>query len=182
MGSEIAQNLAQRLARDGWDVDGYSLIEPDFAAYPWDLLIFARGTMMPIGRFFDTNELAWEQALRVNATDVLSGLRAFWPYRKPGAKVVFFGGPNMANPSMTYSAYRCGKAILEAIIPTLNTEYPGHRFAVLHPGVVNTKFHEQTIAAGDRAANIERVKRIVSGEEQSVTHDEVYSKLLELIA
>lgn len=87
----------------------------------------------------------------------------------------------MANPSMTYSAYRCGKAVLEAIVPTLNAEYPECRFHILHPGVVNTKIHQQTIKAGDAAANIERVRRIVSGEEKTITHDEVYERLKALI-
>ena len=138
--------------------------------------------MGQIGKFFELDEWAWIVALRINAIDVLTDLRALWPNRNPGAKVVFLGGPNIANPSSTYSAYRCGKAILEAIVPTLNAEYPEHRFAVLHPGVVNTKFHEQTLAAGERAANLERVKRVVSGEEKTVTHDEVYAKLLALVA
>lgn len=181
LGSEIAQNLARRLERDGWHVSGCSRAAPALPLDEWDLLIFARGTMEPIGKFFDAG-IQWFCALHKNALDILLDLRLLWPHRLPGAKVIFLGGPNMANPSATYSAYRCGKAILEAIVPTLNAEYPGHRFLVLHPGVVNTPIHRQTIAAGDRAANIERVRRIVSGEEKTATHDEVYAKLLELIA
>lgn len=183
LGSEIAQNIARRLERDGWSVAGCSRATPAVpAGVRWDLLIFARGRLDPIGKFFDTEIRDWIRALHVNALDILLELRILWPRRKPGARVVFIGGPNMANPSATYSGYRCGKAILEAIVPTLNAEYPGHRFLVLRPGVVNTPIHQQTIAAGARAANIERVRRIVSGEEQTATHDEVYAKLMELIA
>jgi len=181
LGSEIARNLAIRLTADGWVVGGSSRDEP-LPAVRWDLAIFAAGTMEPIGRFFETDKNAWAQALCVNALNVLSDLRVLWPLRNVWAKVVFMGGPNMKNPSQTYSAYRCGKAVLEAIAPTLNEEYPEHRFLVLHPGVVRTKIHQQTIDAGERAANIERIKRVVSGEEKTVTHDEVYAKLKELIA
>lgn len=182
LGSDIARNLAIRLTADGWSVSGCSRSDPAFPSVSWDLAIFASGTMEPIGRFFETDKSEWAQALCVNSLNVLSDLRVLWPLRKPWAKVVFMGGPNMKNPSSTYSAYRCGKAVLEAIVPTLNEEYPEHRFLILHPGVVSTKIHQQTIEAGERAANIERIKRVVSGEEQTVTHDEVYAKLRELIA
>lgn len=181
LGSEIAENIAVRLRRDGWLVDGCRRYET-LPSQCWDLALFAQGTMEPIGPFFQTDREDWEQALYVNALRPLIDLRRLWPQRMPGAKAVFMGGPNLAHPSATYSAYRCGKAMLESILPTLNAEYPECRFLMLHPGVVATKFHQQTIAAGDRAANLERVKRIVSGEEATVSHDEVYVKLLELIA
>ena len=171
--SEIAVNLLQRLKADGWTIDFKGT---------WDLLILARGTMNPIGKFFDTDLQSWLSCVDTNAMHVLEDARFWWGVRNPGAQVVFLGGPNQSKPCETYSAYKCGKAILEAIVPTLNAEYPTHRFHVLNPGVVNTKIHQQTIAAGDRAANLERVKRIVSGEEVTVTHDEVYQKLRALIA
>jgi len=168
-GSEIGQNLAKRLQGDGWCI-----------GTPWDLLILCRGTLEPIGKFFDCNEREWLEGVWGNM-EPLSAMRNHWPQRKPGAQVVFLGGPNMAKPNETYSAYRCGKAVLEALAPTLNAEYREHRFHILHPGVVNTKIHQQTIAAGDRAANLERVKRIVNGEEKTVTHGEVYERLRALI-
>lgn len=181
LGSEIAKNIAERLQADGWSVQGCRRDE-QLPSGAWDLLILAQGTMEPIGKFFETSRDDWAQALCVNAITPLSDLRTLWPRREAGAKVVFLGGPNMANPNATYSAYRCGKAVIEAVAVTLAAEYPGHRFVVLHPGVVNTKFHLQTIAAGKRAANLARVERIVNGEESTVTHDEVYAKLKELIA
>ena len=169
--SEIAVNLVQRLQADGWRV----------ANDEWDLMILARGTMEPIGKFFETDTLQWLLSMRGNGMDPLDFMRAWWSKRRPGAQVVFLGGPNQSKPCETYSAYKCGKAILEAIVPTLNAEYPEHRFHILHPGVVATKFHQQTIKAGGRAANLERVQRIVAGEEKTVTHDEVYAKLRGLI-
>lgn len=168
-GSEIGQNLAERLKRDGW-AEGY----------PWDLLILCRGTLEPIGKFFDCNPREWLEGVWGNM-EPLASLRNLWDKRSKGSQVVFLGGPNMTKPNETYSAYRCGKAVLEAIVPTLNAEYPEHRFHVLHPGVVNTKIHQQTIKAGSRAGNLERVKRIVSGEEKTISHDEVYERLKALL-
>jgi hypothetical protein len=44
--------------------------------------------------------------------------------------------------------------------------------------VVRTKIHYQTLAAGERAANLERVRGIVEGSVQTNSHDEVYRRLM----
>ena len=87
----------------------------------------------------------------------------------------------MAKASPTYTAYRAGKAILQELAGTLEAEYPDCKFRVLHPGVVNTKIHQQTLQAGHRAANYERVMKIVNGSEQSMTQESVYEKLKALL-
>ena len=181
--SEIAQGIASRLQTDGWTITGLTRHAQFTQPLPkWDLFIVAQGTMEPIGRFFETPVVEWQYAMDVNAMKPLRWLRIAWPQRNPGACVVFLGGPNMARMTPTYTAYRASKSIIESICGTLEMEYPGHRFRVLHPGVVQTRIHQETIRAGHRAANYERVKRIVSGEEKTVTHDEVYAKLKGLIA
>jgi NAD(P)-dependent dehydrogenase (short-subunit alcohol dehydrogenase family) len=180
-GSEIAGEIGRRLLADGWDVDsvpGRSLATPKG---PWDLLILAHGQLSPIGRFFECDTSEWVGGVMVNAIYPLACLRAAWPQRNEGARVIFMAGPNMTKPSPTYSAYRAGKAMLEALAGTLEAEYPGHRFRVLHPGVVNTKIHAQTLSAGSKAANYERVLKIVNGEETTVTHHAVYLRLKELL-
>lgn len=179
--SDIGHGLKHRLAADGWQ---WSIISGrmDFTpADRWDLLILCHGNLFPIARFFDIAQDSWNSGLIDNAIAPLRSLRAAWPYRNQNATVVFLGGPNMSKPSPTYTAYRAGKAIIESLVETLGVEYPDTRFRILHPGVVNTKIHQQTIAAGDKAANIERVKRIVSGEEPTVSHDDVYEKLKALL-
>lgn len=179
IGSEIAQNLAQRLERDGWRV---CTSTHDYVPVGhWDLLIFAGATMKPIGKFFDVFFDPWKEAIRTNALLPLELLRQVWQFRNKGAQVVFLGGPNMRKPNETYSAYRCSKALLEAIVPTLNAEYPEHRFHVLHPGVVKTKIHQETIAAGRRAANRYEIESMLDGTLPSVSHDTVYEALKELI-
>lgn len=180
-GSDIARELSARLDRDGWSVTSVAGRSWSIPVVLWDLLILAQGQLTPIGPFFDTSRYDWWKAVSLNGIAPLESMRTVWPQRKPGATVVFMCGPNMANPSMSYSAYRAGKAILEALVPTLNAEYPDTSFKILRPGVVNTKIHQQSVEAGERAANLERVMRIVHGEEKTVTHDEVYERLRALL-
>ena len=71
--------------------------------------------------------------------------------------------------------------MLEAMAGTLEEEYPGHKFKILHPGVVRTKIHDQTLQAGHKAANYERVMKIVNGTEAASNHDSVYLKLKALL-
>lgn len=180
-GSEIAREIGLRLVSDGWQVDsvpGRSLVTPDGR---WDLLILAHGQLAPIDKFFECDISEWIGGVMVNSVYPLACLRAAWPRRNAGATVVFMGGPNMLRPSPTYSAYRAGKAMLEALADTLEAEYPGCRFRVLHPGVVRTKIHNQTLKAGHRAANYERVMKIMNGGEATVSHDEVYQRLRALL-
>lgn len=180
-GSEIARHLHTHLLIDGWEVDavpGHSLKVP---SGKWDLLILAHGQMSPIDKFFECNQSEWVGAMMVNCIYPLTCLRAAWPERNEGATVVFIGGPNMVRTTPTYTAYRAGKAVLEALTGTLEAEYPGFHFKVLHPGVVKTRIHQQTLQAGHRASNYERVMRIVNGSEPSTGHDEVYMKLKALL-
>lgn len=174
--SDIAQGLKARLERDGWTVNG---TKRDYVVPTdrWDLLIVCQGTMRPIGKFFDCEESEWSRATDVNALFPLMLLRRVWPNRKPGASVCFLGGPNLAKPTPTYTAYRAGKALLDSLVGTLNAEYPQHKFFMLNPGVVRTRIHHQTLAAGARAANYERVQAIVEGREPANSHDEVYRRL-----
>ena len=178
-GSGIAGNLADRLERDGWEVDRFSGRETPKMTEKWDLAIFAHGRLSPVGKFFDTNEEDWIEAISVNALRPLWTLRHVWDWRNIFATVVFIGGPNMSKPSPTYTAYRASKAMLESLVGTLEAEYPDTQFRMLHPGVVSTKIHLQAVTTS--AANYDRVLRIVGGTEATVSHDEVYERLKGLL-
>lgn len=180
-GSDIARELGERLKLDGWSVTGVPARTWSLPVVPWDLLILAHGQLAPIGHFFETPRYEWFSSVTINGLAPLEALRTLWPQRLQNATVIFIAGPNMANPSASYSAYRAGKAILEMLLPTLNEEYPDTKFKILRPGVVNTKIHQQTLEAGHRAANYRRVTGIVTGEEKTVTHDEVYERLKALL-
>lgn len=177
-GSDIAKAIRARLEASGWSVSGQSHDSVFPLDARWDLLIVACGTMEPIGKFFDCSSADWRMAIDWNALHPLSMLRAMWDFRKQGAKVVFFGGPNLSKPTPTYTAYRAGKALLASLVDTLNLEYPENKFILFNPGIVNTKIHKQTIEAGNRAANYERVLGIVSGEEPSVPMETVVTNFL----
>jgi NAD(P)-dependent dehydrogenase (short-subunit alcohol dehydrogenase family) len=180
-GSDIAREIHTRLLLDGWEVAGTSGRSMMTPKGNWDLLILAHGQLSPIDKFFECDMTEWVGCVMVNSIYPLSCLRAAWPRRNPGAKVIFIGGSNMAKASPTYTAYRAGKAILESMVATLEVEYPGVNFRVLHPGVVKTKIHQQTLQAGHKAANYERVMKIMNGGESTVSHDSVYQRLKALI-
>lgn len=191
LGSDIGRELARRLSADGYEVWGTHHKDLELASFVegvprpegrWDLLIFAAGTMQPIGKFFTTDVGLWESAVRVNALGPLRVLRSLWPSRKHDfPAVVFLGGPNLTRDTPTYSAYRAGKAMLAALVGTLQAEYPECLFRILNPGVVRTKLHKQTLIAGSNAANYERALGIVQGDEPAFSHDEVYAKLQKLL-
>ena len=176
-GSEIGRELGLRLMSDGWEIEGIPGRDFPKGSKPWDMLILCQGQLTPIGKFFDCDIGEWAGAILVNAIHPLGVLQILWPLRRPNAKVVFLGGPNMLKTSPTYTAYRAGKAVLESIVGTLECEYPDVGFRILHPGVVKTKIHDQTLKAGHKAANYERVMKIVNGGESTVSHDEVYQRL-----
>lgn len=183
---DIGREMALRLVRDGWEVAGtgrdtcdltdresiYQAVE--ILPSQWDLLIVAAGTMEPIGRFVEEDSDDWERCVQINALGPLRLFRYLYPYRAKGARVVFFDGPNLSKPTPTYSAYRAGKALLAAMIPTLREECPDIDFTITHTGVVDTKIHHQTMMAGDRAANYDRVRGIIEGREKTTSFDEVY--------
>jgi NAD(P)-dependent dehydrogenase (short-subunit alcohol dehydrogenase family) len=180
-GSDIARELTNNLRLDGWEVSGApgrSEIVPEES---WDLLILCQGTLEPIGKFFAVPPRDWWKSVEINGRLPLECLRMAWPLRNPKATVVFISGPNLKHPTQTYTAYRAGKAILSALVETLQLEYPDARFRMLHPGVVKTKIHQQTINAGARAWNFSRVMGIVNGVERTKTHAEVYEKLKSLL-
>lgn len=167
--SEIGINLAARLAKDGWEVS--------FDVWAsWNLLVVCIGTLEPIGEFLGCDQDAWWDGVESNGLVPLRIFRSLYPFRMPGASCCVFGGPNLLKPSPTYSAYRVGKVVLSEMVPILNEETDVHTF-MINPGVVNTKIHQQTLRAGNRAANYERVKGIVEGREPTTSHDEIYACL-----
>ena len=177
IGSDIGMELKKRLLLDGWEVEGVKGRDMVVPQSRWDMLILCYGQLSPIGKFFDCPEEAWGESVVINGLYPLNFLRLAWPNRGEKPAVIFIGGPNMLKPSPTYTAYRAGKAILEALVGTLASEYPEAKFRVLHPGVVKTKIHDQTLKAGHKAANYERVMKIVNGGESTISHDEVYQRL-----
>ena len=179
IGSEIATGIAHRLRDDGWCVIGTA--HDNICHAKWHMLIFAAGTMEPIGDFMDCDSKEWRKAIDTNAVKLLEDFRAVWPLREKDASVVFFSGPNPEKVNKTYSAYSASKALLTETVRVIAAE-TGERVIMFSPGVVNTKIHQQTLKAGAKAANLKRVKRIVSGKEKSASMDDVYKRLMEAVS
>jgi len=167
-GSDIAKELKRRLEWDGWQQN---------VGEKWDLLILARGTLEPIGRFVDCDAQDWVDSVSVNALNPLMDFRAWYPSRNEGATVVFFGGTNPQKTPATYSAYASAKAMLREAVKIIDSECSDINVVMIDPGLVRTKIHEATMRAGTRAANYADIENVYNGKCKTVSHDEVYEKL-----
>lgn len=173
--SEIGQGLGERLKRDDWEIL-YKHYDEWHINPHWDLLVVCSGTLEPIGWFASVYMEDWIASVEVNGLIPLNVLHHCYAQQRPNASVCFFGGPNLAKSSPSYSAYRAGKVLLTEMVAVLNEETDLNVF-MINPGVVKTKIHNQTLAAGARAANYERVKAMMDGNERTTTHDEIYQCL-----
>jgi hypothetical protein len=157
--------LATLLRRDGWRVCG---VHHDGGLGPalqegwrWDLIVCCYGKLAPIGPFWEADAGEWEGAFWVNLLLPMRQVRKLYTRRALGASVCFFSGAGTGGPAPTYSAYATAKVALVKAVELLDDESPDCKFFILGPGVVRTKIHEQTLAAGERAANIERVRALM---------------------
>lgn len=179
--SDIGRELATRYARDGHTVTSWSRTMPQPAPEPWDLIIVAIGTLNPIGNFFDMEMSEWNHNFIVNFYLPLQLLRILWPHRKPGASVCFFSGAGTSNSAKTYSAYSASKIALFKMTELLDDENDDCKFFILGPGMVRTKIQQQTLDAGERAANYARVDKFMrEGDDlhgAGTSHDRIYDCL-----
>lgn len=173
--SDIGRALGERLQADHWEVVYKHANEWHINPH-WDLLIICTGMLEPIGRFPEVDILQWADGVEVNGLLPLRVLHYCYAQRRENASVCFFGGPNLSKPSPTYSAYRAGKVLLTDMVGVLNEETNLNVF-MINPGVVKTKIHQQTMRAGSRAANYDRVAGMMNGEEKTTTVNEVYECL-----
>lgn len=177
IGSDIGRELGERLRADGWHVTGYRHNELlQFEA--WDLVVCCYGKLEPIGSFWKMKASKWERALYVNALLPLRQVRALYPHREPGASVCLFSGAGAGGPAPTYSAYAASKVMLTKMVELMDDESPDCKFFILGPGMVRTKIHEQTLTAGARAANYQRVVEFGWSTDKGTSHDDIYACLM----
>lgn len=119
----------------------------------WDVLVFAPGVMDPIGAFETIDWAAWENALQINMMRPLQILHRLLPSRNRVDRptVIFFAGAGTNSSAVNYSAYALSKVSLIKMCELLDAEMPDTRFAIIGPGWVNTKIHQSTLAAGEKA-------------------------------
>lgn len=124
---------------------------------PWDQLILAPGTLEPIGPFESLDFAAWRAGIETNLLAPLQIVHALLPFRKQGARVLFFAGAGTGGPAPCYSCYALSKIGLIKMCEQLASEIPDCTFSIIGPGWVRTKIHEETLQAKEMAgANYER--------------------------
>ncbi|HAF94603.1 MAG: hypothetical protein A2X34_10715 [Elusimicrobia bacterium GWC2_51_8] len=123
----------------------------------WDALILCPGTQSPIGSFIETDFGDWEKSVKVNLISQLNIVRRLLPDRNKnnslGACVLFFAGGGTNTATVNYSAYTVSKIALIKMCELLDAEIHDSRFAIVGPGWVETKIHNETLKAGKKAGN-----------------------------
>lgn len=179
--SDICQELMKRFGADQWQVSGWARGDKYPPAMPWDLLVIGVGVLDPIGRFFEMEDHEWEANVDSNAFLPLRMLRRLWRWRRPQASVCFFSGAGVSQSARTYSAYSASKIMLMKMAELLDDEEPVTKFFILGPGMVRTKIQAQTVKAGERAANHERIIQFMdkgdSRHGEGTSHDKIYKCL-----
>lgn len=144
----------------------------------WDVFIATVGTEEPIGPFFDCDFDAWEICISATALGLLRTLHALAPLRRHNTECacIFFSGAGTNNAAANYSAYSASKIFLIKMGELLAAENQDLNVVVIGPGIVATKIHQQTLAAGpERAgANYDKVVRFMESSAAGVSHDDLF--------
>jgi NAD(P)-dependent dehydrogenase (short-subunit alcohol dehydrogenase family) len=123
----------------------------------WDTLILCPGDLAPVGPFDQTDFDEWENSLAINFTAQLRLVRELLHSRRRNSQslpmVLFFAGGGTNGATVRYSAYTVSKIALIKMCELLDAEIPDVRFTILGPGWVQTKIHEATLSAGQRAGD-----------------------------
>lgn len=177
--SDIGKELSVRFQRDGDTVIPVGRTD----ALPndqWDLIVCCIGILSPIGKFFETDAKEWNDNVIANCLVPLQILRFLWHNRRPDASVCFFSGAGTSNSAKTYSAYSASKMMLFKMTELLDDEEDA-KFFILGPGMVRTKIQNQTLDAGERADNYERVRKFMDEGDvlhgPGTSHDRIYDCL-----
>ena len=130
----------------------------------------APGSQDPIGMFADCEFENWKESISINFIEQLRVLHSLLPVRNFDSKleplVLFFAGGGTNNATTHYSAYTISKIASIKMMELLDAEMPDIRFAIMGPGWVNTKIHQTTLDAKDKAGeNYIRTIEKLKGEE-----------------
>jgi NAD(P)-dependent dehydrogenase (short-subunit alcohol dehydrogenase family) len=133
-----------------------------------DALINCAGGFGAIGPIDKVDAKEWMQTISNNLFGTFLIIKHFLPLleRAQSPHVINMSGGGAFSPFPNYSAYACSKAAIVRLTETLAAELAGRGIAVnaLAPGIIPTKFHEATIAAGpERAGSLQfrRTKRLL---------------------
>lgn len=132
---------------------------------PWEVLLLAPGDQNPIGLFSDSNFDSWEKSIRVNFLKPLEFMHGILHKKSISlsnlATVIMFAGGGTNSATSHYSAYTVSKIASIKMIELLDYEIADCKFSIIGPGWVESKIHDATIAAGNRAGiNFEKTRKM----------------------
>jgi NAD(P)-dependent dehydrogenase (short-subunit alcohol dehydrogenase family) len=135
----------------------------------WDVLVMCPGTQEPVGPFADCDFEAWRKSIDVNFIAQMQFVQELLRSRRLGRGhgpcVLFFAGGGTNSAPVNYSAYTVSKIALIKMCELLDAELHDTRFAIVGPGWVKTKIHQETLRAGSRAgANHQRTIDNLAGD------------------
>jgi NAD(P)-dependent dehydrogenase (short-subunit alcohol dehydrogenase family) len=141
----------------------------------WDVLALCAGTMEPIGPFSAVAFDEWNRSFDVNFTNQLRFLHRLLPARRSREgrpTVLLFAGGGVNGAPINTSAYTIAKIALVKACELLDAEMPDACFAIVGPGWVRTKIHEETLRAGPRAgSNLDRTTERLASDRFTPMQD-----------
>lgn len=146
----------------------------------WDIFISCVGELRPVGLFFATDFNAWQRSVDINAMHQLRVVHALYPLRTPDKinTVCFFAGGGTNNPFRYYSAYCLGKIALIKMCELLDDEAHDLNVFISGPGWTNTKGHEATLEAKERAGeNYDKTLTFIDSGKSGTSHDTIYQHI-----
>jgi 3-oxoacyl-[acyl-carrier protein] reductase len=119
-------------------------------------LVNCAGVYGPIGRTPDVDLDKFAEAVQINFLGTVIMCSVFFPLlkSKPRKKIVNFSGGGAASPFPNYSAYATSKIAIVRFTENLALELSADGVDVncVAPGFVITRLHQDTLAAGKKAA------------------------------
>lgn len=144
--ADLESNGAEMLLCDLADRKSVDRVIEEVDRGPISRLVLAAGVQDPIGLFAEVDFEEWARSIETNFTSqvrVLHGLLARKALDK--SRVLMFAGGGTNNATQRYSAYTLAKIASIKAMELFATEYPRTCFAILGPGWVRTKIHDQTL-------------------------------------
>jgi len=122
-----------------------------------DGVINAAGIYGPIGPVTKVDPEQWFDAIRINLFGTFLVAREsarIMQERRTHGSIVLMSGGGAATPFPNYTSYACGKVGVVRLAETMAQEVMefGIRINTVAPGFVITRFHYQTLAAGEELA------------------------------
>jgi NAD(P)-dependent dehydrogenase (short-subunit alcohol dehydrogenase family) len=130
-------------------------------------LIHCAAVLGPIGPVTEIEPAQWLETVRVNlfGTFLVARQTCQRMMTQGGGRIVLFSGGGAATPFPNYSAYACAKAGVVRLAETLAYEMRPFNIEVnsLAPGLVVTRLHDATLAAGEKAGRdyLERTRQAI---------------------